>query len=80
MVFNSSMCSWNCNNFSCLEIIADRKNNEYYQLIDHDWGKTFGRVKFNQIKYNYNANFVTFSMFLKSAVLQNSELLLIIRN
>ena len=35
---------------------------------------------YGQIKYNYNANFLTYYMFVNSAVLQNSEILLIIRN
>ena len=80
MVFNLSMNQWNCNNFSSLEIIAARKKDECYQLNDHDWGKTFGRVMYTQIKYNYNANFLTYYMSVNSAVLQNSEILLIIRN
>ena len=31
---------------------------------------------FTQIKYNYDANFLTYYIFVNSAVLQNSEILM----
>ena len=35
---------------------------------------------YTQIKHNYNVNFLTSYMFVNFTVLQNSEILLIIRN
>ena len=80
MVFNVSMSQWICNNFSYLEIIAARKNDECYQLNYHDWGKMFGSVMYTQTTYNSNTDFLAYYMFVNSAVLQNSGILLIIRN
>ena len=68
------MSQWKCNNFSSLELIAARKSDECYQLNDHDWSNTVGRVMYTPIKYDYNANFLTYYMFVNSAVSQNSEI------
>ena len=69
------MSQWKCNNFSSLEVIAARKkNDECYQLNYHYWNKTFVMVMYTQTKYDYNANFVTYYMFVNSAVSQNSEI------
>ena len=71
------MSQQNCNDFSSLEIIAARKkkkNDECYQLNEHDWNKTFGKVMYVQIQYNYNDNFPTYYMFANSVVLQNSKI------
>ena len=49
-------------------------------MNDHQLGKLFGRVMYTQIKYNDSVSFLTYYMFVNSAVQQNSEILLIIRN
>ena len=44
---------------------CQKKTDKCYQLNDHDWGKTFGRVMYDQIKYNYSANFLTYYINVK---------------